>query len=380
MKIAVNTRFLLAGKLEGIGRVTHEWLQRLTRRHPEHQFYFFFDRPYDPQFVYGPNVHPLVLSPPARHPLLFYYWFQHRVAAALKKVGAEVFLSTDGMTVLHTTVPRVTVVHDLAFEHYPQDLGYLQRRYYQHFTPRFVRASDKVLTVSNFSKQDIMRQYQVVPSKVEVVYNAPGAAFRPCSFGRQVSIREQHTRGEAFFLFVGALHPRKNLDTLLRAFDLFRQQTGSEVKLVLAGRKAWKRHGWQRILKNMTFRDQVVFTGRVSEADLVALYGAAVATVYVPTLEGFGLPIVEAQACLCPVICSQTSALPEVAGDGALLVDPQDPEAISAAMAQVYHDLDLRRVLQQQGRENLQRFSWDRSADQVMRVLEACVTAQVPVS
>src|SRR5687767_2572664 len=106
MKIAVNTRFLLAGKLEGIGMMTQEWLQRLTRRHPEHEFYFLFDRPYDPQFIYGPNVHPLVLSPPARHPLLFYFWFQHRVAAALKKIQADVFLSFDGMTVLKTNVPR----------------------------------------------------------------------------------------------------------------------------------------------------------------------------------------------------------------------------------------------------------------------------------
>jgi glycosyltransferase involved in cell wall biosynthesis len=375
LKIAVNTRFLLAGQLEGIGKVTHEWLQRLCRQHPEHQFYFFFDRPFDTHFIYAANVTPLVLLPPARHPFLFYFWFQYRVAAALKKIRPDVFLSFDGMTVLQTAVPRVTVMHDIAFEHYPQDVSYLQRRYYQHFTPRFARASDKILTVSEFSRQDILRHYQLPPEKVEVVYNAASAAFQPIDFEKQVRIRQQYAAGEAYFLFVGALQPRKNLDNLLRAFDAFKQQTGSEVKLLVVGRKGWKSRSWRKAYQQMQYRHDVVFTGRVSEADLVQLYGAAVATVYVPVFEGFGLPIVEAQACDCPVITSRSSALPEVAGAGALLVDPLAVADISAAMIQVYLDLDLRQQLRRQGRENGRRFSWDRSASQVLRVLESCATA-----
>lgn len=378
MKIAVNTRFLLAGNLEGIGKVTHEWLQRLCRQHPEHAFYFFFDRPYDRQFIYAGNVTPLVLLPPARHPFLFYFWFQYRVAAALKKIRPDVFLSFDGMTVLQTAVPRVTLLHDLAFEHYPQHISYFQRRYYRHFTPRFAQVSDKVLTVSEFSRQDILHHYRVPAGQVEVVYNAAGPAFVPTAFEYQVRIREKYAAGEAFFLFVGALQPRKNLDNLLRAFDRFKQQTGSEVKLLVVGRKAWKSHGWRQAYKHMKYRLDVVFTGRVSEPELVQLYGAAVATVYVPLFEGFGLPIVEAQACGCPVIASRTSAMPEVAGDGALLVDPLDVEQISAAMVRVYLELELRRQLQQRGRDNCRRFSWDRSAAQVMRVLESCATAKVP--
>lgn len=380
MKIAVNTRFLLAGKLEGVGKVTHEWLQRLCRQHPEHEFYFFFDRPYDRQFIYAENVKPLVLLPPARHPFLFYFWFQYRVAAALKKIRPDVFLSFDGMTVLQTAVPRVTLLHDLAFEHYPEHISYFQRRYYQHFTPRFAQVSDKVLTVSEFTRQDILHRYQVPPGKVEVVYNAAGPAFRPISFEYQVRIREKYAAGEAFFLFVGALQPRKNLGSLLRAFDLFKQQTGSEVKLLVVGRKAWKSRTWKQIYKHMKYRLAVVFTGRVSERELVQLYGAAVATVYVPLFEGFGLPIVEAQACGCPVIASRTSALPEVAGDGALLVDPLDMDQISAAMIRVYLELELRQQLSQRGRDNSRRFSWDRSAAQVWRVLETCATAKAPAS
>lgn len=376
MKIAVNTRFLLPGQLEGIGKVTHEWLQRLTRQHPEHQFYFFFDRPYDRRFIYADNVTPLVLLPPARHPFLFYFWFQYRVAAALKKIQADVFLSPDGMTVLKTGVPRVTVIHDLAFEHYPRDLGYLQRRYYQRFMPLFAHASEQILTVSEFSRQDIVQKYQVDIGKTAVVYNAAGPAFRPVSFEQQVRIRQKHVAGEAYFLFVGALQPRKNLDTLFRAFDLFKAQTGSEVKLVIVGRKAWKSRSWKKVYRQMAYRQEVVFTGPVSEAELVQLYGAAVATVYVPTFEGFGLPIVEAQACHCPVIASNTSAMPETAGDGALLVDPFDVGQIADAMIRVYLDLDVRQQLRERGSRNVRRFSWDRSAGQVMRILEACATGK----
>ena len=371
MKIAVNTRFLLAGKLEGIGKVTHEWLQRLTRQHPEHEFYFFFDRPFDQQFVYSDNVRPLVLLPPARHPFLFYFWFQYRVAAALKKIRPDVFLSFDGMTVLQTAVPRVTVLHDIAFEHYPEDISYLQRRYYRHFTPRFVQASEMVLTVSEFSRQDIIGHYPVAPDKVAVVYNAAGPAFKPSDFEQQVKIRQRYAAGESFFIFVGALQPRKNLENLFRAFDLFKEATGSEVKLLVVGRAAWKNRGWKQVYRQMACRDEVVFTGHVPEPDLVRLYGAAVALVYVPTFEGFGLPIVEAQACHCPVITSRTSALPEVAGAGALLVDPQAPQEIADALTQVYLDLDVRQQLRQQGLENSRRFSWDHSAAQVMRLLEA---------
>jgi glycosyltransferase involved in cell wall biosynthesis len=380
LKIAVNTRFLLTGKLEGIGKVTHECLQRLTRQHPEHQFYFFFDRPFDPRFIYADNVTPLVLLPPARHPFLFYFWFQYRVAAALKKLRPDVFLSFDGMTVLQTAVPRVTVMHDIAFEHYPQDVPYLQRRYYQYFTPRFARVSDKILTVSEFTRQDIVRHYRVPPAKIEVIYNAAGTAFQPIDFERQVSIRQKYAAGEAYFLFVGALQPRKNLDNLFRAFDRFKQETGSEVKMVVVGRRAWKSRGWKQTYKQMKYREEVVFTGQVSEAELVPLYGAAVATVYVPTFEGFGLPIVEAQACRCPVITSRTSAMPEVAGEGALLVDPLAVADISAAMIRVYLDLEVRQQLRQRGQDNLRRFSWDQSASQLLRVLETCATAKAAAS
>jgi glycosyltransferase involved in cell wall biosynthesis len=377
VKIAVNTRFLLPDRLEGIGKFTHEILRRLTVRYPEHEFYFFFDRAYDQRFIYSANVKPIVVYPSARHPVLFFWWFQVSLARALKKLKPDIFLSTDGMTTLNTSVPRVTVMHDLAFEHYPQDVDYLSRKYYKYYGPRFAQVSEKIIAVSEFTRQDIIRQYSIAPEKITVVPNAAGEGFKKIDFEKQVALREKYTRGEAYFVFVGALQPRKNLVNLFRAFDLFKNKTGSEVKLLVVGRKAWQAGSISKAYKQMQFKSEVVFTGRVSDAELVRLYGAAIATVYVPTLEGFGIPIVEAQKCGCPVITSNTSSMPEVAGGGAILVNPFVAEEITDALIKVYHELEVRARLVEEGYRNAQRFSWDSSCEKVMQVLEEVIQANL---
>src|SRR5450432_4302121 len=130
MRIAVNVRFLIKNKLEGIGWFTNETLKRITSQHPEHQFFFFFDRPYDSSFIFSENIKPMVLFPPARHPLLWYYWFEYAVPKALKKVKPDVFLSTDAYLSIHTQVKELLVVHDLAFLHFPGHINSLTSKYY----------------------------------------------------------------------------------------------------------------------------------------------------------------------------------------------------------------------------------------------------------
>nr|HQU58994.1 glycosyltransferase [Saprospiraceae bacterium] len=137
MKIAINTRFLLAGKLEGIGRYTYEVSRRLVQQQPGDEFIFFFDRPYDPEFCFGPNVQPVVLPPPARHPLLWYVWFEWSIAWALKHYRPDVFFSPDSYLSLRSATPTVLTVHDLAFEHFPEQVPALVKRYYRHFMPRY---------------------------------------------------------------------------------------------------------------------------------------------------------------------------------------------------------------------------------------------------
>ena len=139
MRIAVNTRLLLKGKLEGIGWYTNETLKRIVREHPEHEFIFFFDRPYDPSFIFASNVTPVVFEPQARHALLFYIWFELRIPYMLRKYKADLFLSTDGLLSLKTKVPTCLVIHDLAFEHYPEHLKRSHRMYLRKFSPLFAK-------------------------------------------------------------------------------------------------------------------------------------------------------------------------------------------------------------------------------------------------
>lgn len=366
MNIAVNVRFLLPGdKLEGIGRFTYETLSRLVRQHPEHTFHFLFDRAYDPRYLFADNVVPHVLLPPARHPFLFVAWFEGAVAAWLAKHRPAVFLSPDGFTTLNTKVPRITVIHDLAFEHFPQDVGWLQRKYYHYFTPKFVRASALVLAVSEATRQDLVKTYGTKPDQIRVVYNAADAHFRPLPAADQQDVRDRFSAGKPYFLFVGALQPRKNLVNLLRAFDEFKTRTGSAAKLLIVGRTAWKAGPMFDAYQQMQHRGAVHLTGRVSDIELVQLYAAALAAVYVPYFEGFGIPIIEAQACASPVLTSNCSSMPEVAGGAALLVDPLSVASIAEGLTQLEADAGLRQILVKKGLENVHRFSWVRSAEQI---------------
>ena len=368
MHVAVNTRFLLpGGHLEGIGRFSYETLSRLVAQHPEVTFHFLFDRAYDARYLFGANVVPHVLLPPARHPFLFVAWFEGAVALWLARHRPAVFLSPDGFTTLNTAVPRVTVLHDLAFEHFPLDVGLLQRWYYHFFMPRFARASAQLVAVSEATKADVVQTYGIASDKISVAYNAPAGPFQPRPEAIQREVRRKFSHGQPYFLFVGALQPRKNLGNLLRAFDAFKTAGGPGVaaaQLLIVGRKAWKAGPILEAYQQMHHQAAVHFTGHVADAELAGLYAAALATVYVPYFEGFGIPIVEAQASGCPVLTAAVSSMPEVAGPGgALLVDPHDANSIAAGLGRLWGEPDLRRQLIARGQENLSRFSWAKSAE-----------------
>lgn len=386
MHIAVTTRFLLPGnQLEGLGRYTFETLSCLVRQHPECTFHFLFDRPYDPRYLLGPNVVPHVLRPPARHPLLILAWYEGAVAGWLRRHRPAVLLSPESFTVLGTRVPRVLVLHDLAYLHRPHDVGRLMQRYYAYFLPRFARAAAQLVAVSEATRRDVAEQFGLPAECIRVAYNAPAAHFRPQPPAQQAAVRAQFSGGQPYFLFVGALQPRKNLENLLRAFGLFKAAAagedpagpGANVQLLVVGREAWRAGPIFEAYRQLppAVRAAVRFTGRVGEEELTGLYAAALATVYVSFFEGFGLPVVEAQASGCPVITSSLSSLPEVAGGsaGALLCDPHQPAAIARALAQISHDAPLRARLRAAGLANVARFSWARSAEVLWQAMQAAL-------
>jgi glycosyltransferase involved in cell wall biosynthesis len=370
MKIAVNTRLLLKNRLEGIGIFTRETLARITQAHPEHQFYFLFDREYDESFVFGKNVTPIVAHPQARHPYLWYLFFDHGIPLKLKKIKPDFFLSTDGWIPTRLDIPSVNVIHDLNFLHHPEFVPPVVRRYYDRFFPKFARNATRLATVSQFSRDDIHQSYQVPVETIDVVYNGANTAYKPYTEELQITVKQQYTDGHDFFLFVGLIHKRKNLDNVFRAFDLFKERTGSPMKLVVVGDKKWWAGEIEDTYLAMRHREDVVMLGRRQLDELSALTAAATAMVYASLFEGFGQPIVDAFNAHTAVITSNISSMPEIAGDAALLVNPYDVEEIAQAMEQLYQDPLLRNTLIEKGKARKGLYTWDRTAELLWQTIE----------
>ncbi len=365
MKIAINTRFLLKNKLEGIGWFTFEAVKRMVLAHPEHEFHFLFDRKYSEEFIFAKNVTPHVLFPPARHPFLWYAWFEYAVPRALKKIKPDVFLSTDGYLSLSVKIPQVLVIHDLAFEHFSNHVDGLTLRYYKYFIPRFAKHATRIATVSSYTKNDVVERYKISPDKIDVTYNGSNEAYQLLSEEEKTLVRNKITGGAPYFIYAGAIHPRKNVSRLFQAFDKFRSEINTDFKLVVAGRKAWDTDEAMQTYIRMTHKQDVNFMGHMGLEELTQKMAAATALCYTSLFEGFGIPIVEAMNAGVPVITSNVSSMPEVAGDATILVNPLSVDEISNAMMKIATDASLRNELIQKGNIQKQKFSWDLTAERL---------------
>lgn len=375
MKIAVNTRLLLKDKLEGIGWFTYETLKRIVLQYPEHTFYFIFDRAYDESFVFAPNVKPVVAYPQARHPYLWYLYFEWGVYRALKKIKPDIFLSTDGWLSLRSTVPSVDVIHDLNFEHHPEFIKPVVRRYYKRFFYRFARKAVRIATVSEYTRQDIHHLYHIPLEQIDVVYNGCSSRFAPLGEEEKQEVRNSHSGGCGYFLFVGLIHQRKNLANELKAFDCFKRVDTQNMKFVVVGDKKWWKGEIEDAYLSMRHKEDVIFMGRQSQETLCRLMAASTALVYASFFEGFGIPILEAFYAETAVITSKVTSMPEVAGDAALLVDPHSIDDITMAMTRLAQDDDLRNELISKGREQRQKFSWNRTAVALWQTMDKVLTS-----
>lgn len=360
---------MLKGRLEGIGWFTYENLIRITRNNPQHQFYFVFDRSYSTDFIFSENVTPLIINPPARHPFLYVIWFEFSLYRLINKIKPDVFYSPDGYSSLRTKVPTLLTVHDINFEHSPKDFPLIAYLYLKYFIPKFVHKAKYLSTVSEFSKKDLVEKYNVPGEKIKVIYNGVGSHFRPSTEEEKAETKMNYTSSQNYFLFIGALHARKNIINQLRAFDEFKEKTSLPHKYVLVGKKMWWTKEMEETLKAMKYNKEVIFLGHADSAVLCKLYGAAEALTFVSRLEGFGIPIVEAFACGTAVITSTTSSMPEVAGDAALLSNPDNVQEIALQMEKIATDVELRNSLIEKGLQRAKEFNWDKSAVELENLL-----------
>jgi glycosyltransferase involved in cell wall biosynthesis len=370
LRIGINTRFLLSEKMEGFGWYTYEVVRRIIQNHPEHEFILFFDRKVDERFKFGSNSLEIVLKPQARHPFLYLIWFECSLKKAIKKHKIDVLFSPDGSLVLGSTVPQIHVIHDINFEHYPEDLPGLVGWYYRKYFPKFARHSQRIITVSEASKADIISTYTIDPKKIVVAWNGASEKFNVFSKEEIQTVRAENNL-KPYFLFVGSIHPRKNVQRLVNSFALFMEQNSfPDMELVIVGKPMWK---GQSIEIPVSVKNNVRFTGHLSQDKLIEYTASAFALTYAPYFEGFGIPLVEAMKCGIPILSGNKTSLPEIAGDAAIYCDPFNENDIAKGMNRLFHKQELRETLIKNGIQRAKLFSWDHTAEKVWEVIDSQV-------
>jgi len=362
MKIAINCWVLRNKQTDGIGYFTINTISRLIKAHPEVHFQILCDKNFTENYFDFENVSKHYVFPALRHPVLYVLYMEFVVTSFLKKNKPDIFLSMDGFLSLSSRRKQIPVIYDINFEHKPEDLKLKNRIYFRFFFKRFVRKALRIITISEYSKQDISNYYKIDAGKIDNVSCGINSTFNPLTQTEIISTREKWSQGKPYFFFVGSMHPRKNIRRLIEAYNLFRENTVTEIKLLLAGSILWSKSDIEEAYTTSHFKQDIVFTGRLSDEELRLALGAAFALSFVPIFEGFGLPVVEAMQSGVPVICSHITSIPEVAGDAAIYVDPFNVENIASAMKKLYEDNVLRIQLIEKGNKQKELFSWDKTA------------------
>ena len=311
-----------------------------------------------------PNVHKRIVFPSTRIIRL--------------PISFPIILAKDKIDVFHCqyigppfmSTPYVVTIHDIIHETNPEFFPGKLRTAMSLTYPFCARRAAKVLTVSEYSKKEIARIYKIPAHKITVTYDAVTDDFHPIDDISEIErVKNKYQIGSEYILSLGRLEPRKNISSLIRAFHLIRNKIPH--KLVIAGMKDFMYHDLFDLVQESGLQDDVIFTGKIDQADLPALYSGASVFVYPSFGEGFGIPPLEAMACGAPVIASNTTALPEVVGDAGIQIDPRDVEEISTAMLNVLENDSLREQLKGKGLEQRKKFSWYKTAEQVLACYKA---------
>ncbi|MGC8779506.1 MAG: glycosyltransferase family 4 protein [Anaerolineae bacterium] len=378
LRIGLNAHLLALGETyrgAGINGYIYHLLRHLPRGEPTvaglpAEFVAFL---HDARFVAPPGLVVERSRWNTAGPWRRILWEQTRLAALARRL--DLLHGLAYALPLACACRAVVTVHDLSFLRYPQAFRRLNRAYLSWITRAAVRKACRVIAVSESTRQDVIALYGVPADRVVVVPNGVAEAFRPADRSEVAAFRRRKGLPERFFLFLGTLEPRKNIERLLDAYALFLRDHAARMAdrpcLVIAGAKGWFYEAIFARVQRLNLADRVFFPGFVPAAELPWWYRAADLFIYPSLYEGFGLPVLEAMACGTPVITSNASSLPEVAGDAALLVPPDDADALAGAMARVWHEPALAAALREAGLKQASRFSWQRTARETLAVYRA---------
>lgn len=310
---------------------------------------------------------------PTGRPPVRIAWEQTTGLAVAKRHGLDVIHAPVNVTPAITGVPRVVTVHDLAFHLFPEQYPGAKQRYLRVMTRFSVRRAARVIAVSEATRRDVIRIYGVDPSRVVTVPNGVGPEFQTLPEDDVHAFRQEKGLPDDFVLFLGTLQPRKNLETLLKAYARVHGEIGWD--LVVAGAVGWSHEPIFETARALGLADRVRFAGFVAPHELPLWYNAATVLVYPSVYEGFGLPLIEAMACGTPVIASDSSALPEVVGDAGLIVGTKDVGGYAHSLLGLARSTELRQELVARGMKRAAGYSWTRTARETLAVYEQAIHA-----
>ncbi len=372
MIIGIDMRVLANRQRSGVEEYAEQIISRMVALAPHDTFKLFFssrgqELP-DFEWAHLPNVERHYFNIPNR--LLFLVarlcnWPKLDVLMG----GADVFFSPHFFLVpLSPRCRRVTTFHDLSFERFPEFFTWGRRVWHRFMHPAHqTRLSERIIAVSQSTKSDLVEYYHVDPARVDVVYNA-SSIERPRP-DQLAYFKEQYHLPDRYILSLGTLEPRKNTASLIRAFNLLKERAGfDDLKLVIAGSRGWKDRDVFTELERSPHRKDIEYRGYIS-ADRGAYYALASVFAYPSFFEGFGIPILEAMACGAPVITSNNSSLPEVAGEAGIFIDPYSVSSLAGALERVLANESLRTEFKERSLRQAACFSWDKAAQETLAVI-----------
>ncbi len=360
----------------GMDHYLHQVLPEMQRLAPEHRYVLIDHRPQPTPFK--SRFEQLILKlpvPPAR----VTRWNLLRIPKVLSQFDLVFSPGLYGPVFIPERVASVMVVHDLTRYLFPRFFAFnLMHRFWDRLAyPRMLRRYDHVLAVSQTTRRDLMTLFHLPEEKITVAYHGADPEFRPLNPKEvQDFLAHRYQITRPYILFLGTLEPRKNLPALIQAFS--RVADGISHDLLLVGQKGWKWEPIFRAIEQSKHRDRIRWMGYVPDEDRVFFYNGASMLVYPSWYEGFGMPLLEAMQCGCPILTSQVSAMPEVVGSAAWLIDPADGEALGEAIRRVAQEPELAEQMRTAGLEQSRKFSWERSARITLEVFEKVLEKKGP--
>ncbi len=377
MRITIDIRLLARGGTTGIPGYTHDLIDTLLRQHPENRYSLFYNglrrQSLPPTWKTSPNVGIIERSVPNR---LLDLSFRFLGGPRLESYSpADLIFSPHFNLLPETNTPRVITFHDLSFLHYPQFFSREQQLWHrlQKYAQQARRASH-IIAVSQFTKQDLISLLHIPKEKISVIYSGINPSFKKLA-AKDMALakyKEDHRLFRPFFLYLGSLEPRKNIQLLIHAFtELKTEPAFKDHELILAGKPSYQSNEIYRLAAASPVFADIRTLGAVADHERVFLYNLARAFVFPSWFEGFGFPPLEAQACGTPVIASDRTSLPEILGDSAMLTDPWNVSMLASHMRAIETDTKLRETILSKGAINSQRFNWHDAAEQTHAVFKS---------